>query len=161
EAIGEPVEAVFPALDEVTRKSVENPVQALLRGEPSRLHGADTILVGRHGTEIPVDHSAAPIRDAEGQPSGVVLVFRDTSDRKASRQMQAQFADVVESSDDAILTHNLAGIITSWNAGAVILYGHEPNEVIGRPIQIMTPPDRQAESISSIARLQRGERIEH
>jgi PAS domain S-box-containing protein len=72
-----------------------------------------------------------------------------------------QAASIVESSDDAIITKNLNGIITSWNKGAGRLFGYTADEVIGKPVTILMPPERQNEEPVILERLQRGERIEH
>ena len=65
------------------------------------------------------------------------------------------------SSDDAIISKNLDGIITSWNSGAERLFGYTAEEAIGKPMTILIPPDRINEEPGIIARIRRGERIEH
>jgi PAS domain S-box-containing protein len=72
-----------------------------------------------------------------------------------------QFAAIVESSDDAIVSKNLEGIITSWNHGAQRLFGYSAEEVIGKPVTIVIPPDRHNEEPAILERLRRGERIDH
>jgi PAS domain S-box-containing protein len=70
-------------------------------------------------------------------------------------------AAIVESSDDAIITKTLEGMITSWNRGAELLYGHTAEEAVGRPISLIIPPDLPDELPSIMERLRRGERIDH
>jgi PAS domain S-box-containing protein len=70
-------------------------------------------------------------------------------------------ASVVESSDDAIITRNLDGIITSWNKSAERLFGYTAEEVIGRPVLILFPPERRDEETAILDRIKRGERIDH
>src|SRR5262245_52894634 len=70
-------------------------------------------------------------------------------------------AAVVDSSDDAILTKDLQGIITSWNGGAERLYGYTAEEAVGQPVTLLTPPDRRAESATILDRIRKGERIKH
>ena len=70
-------------------------------------------------------------------------------------------ASIVESSDDAIVSKNLDGIITSWNRGAERVFGYTAEEAIGQPITIVIPQDRQDEERAILTRIRRGERIEH
>jgi PAS domain S-box-containing protein len=70
-------------------------------------------------------------------------------------------ASIVEFSDDAIISKDLNGIITTWNRGAERIFGYLAEEVVGKPITILIPPDRQDEEPRIIARINRGERIEH
>ncbi|HET9132445.1 MAG TPA: PAS domain S-box protein, partial [Terriglobia bacterium] len=74
---------------------------------------------------------------------------------------QEQLAAIIESSDDAIIGKNLDGIIQSWNAGAQRLFGWTADEAIGKPITIIIPPDRLQEEPEILARLRRGERVDH
>ena len=76
-------------------------------------------------------------------------------------EAQARLAAIVESSDDAIISKNLNGVILSWNAGAQRIFGYDAEEVIGRSITILIPPDRQHEEPMILARLRAGERIDH
>jgi PAS domain S-box-containing protein len=75
--------------------------------------------------------------------------------------MQARLAAIVESSDDAIVSKTLEGIVTSWNKGAERIFGYKPDEIIGQSINILFPPDRQDEEPKILARLARGERVDH
>jgi PAS domain S-box-containing protein len=86
---------------------------------------------------------------------------------KASQELQKsglvlqQFASIVESSDDAIISKTLNGIITSWNNGAERLFGYKAEEVIGKPVMVLIPPDRHDEEPVILERIGRGERIDH
>jgi len=84
DAIGRPVEAVFRIVNEATRAPVENPVGKVLREGAVVGLGNHTVLIGRDGRERPIDDSGAPIRDGRGRVVGVVLVFRDITERRAS-----------------------------------------------------------------------------
>ena len=75
--------------------------------------------------------------------------------------MQARLAAIVESSDDAIIGKDLDGIITSWNHGAEKIFGYTADEMVGTSIMRLIPEDRQAEEEQILARLRRGERLEH
>ena len=72
-----------------------------------------------------------------------------------------RIASIVESSDDAIISKDLNGVITSWNNGAERIFGYTAEEVVGKPITILIPPDRQEEEPAILERIRRGERVEH
>lgn len=100
-------------------------------------------------------------RDAAGNVMGYVGSLTDISDRKHNEQTSHLLAAVVESSDDAIITKNLDGIITSWNIGATRLFGYTEAEAVGQPISILFEPGARDTEPSISERIQRGDRIEH
>ncbi|HSP99333.1 MAG TPA: PAS domain S-box protein, partial [Candidatus Dormibacteraeota bacterium] len=160
-AIGQPLDAVFRIIDESTRQPAPSPVeQALAQGTVVGLAN-HTLLIDRDGRERLIDDSAAPIRDAHGVVSGVVLVFRDVSDRRRIEHTQALLANVVELSDDAIVTKDLNGTVTSWNAGAERVFGYTREEMIGQPILRIVPGDRSQEETRILAAIRRGDRVDH
>jgi PAS domain S-box-containing protein len=106
EAIGQPLESVFRILNEQTREAVESPVDRALNEGVIVGLANHTILISKDGTERPIDDSAAPIRDADGTVTGVVLIFRDvTKSRKA--QLALREADRRKDEFLAILAHEL------------------------------------------------------
>lgn len=87
EAVGQPLDRIFRIVNEQTRKEGENPaVRALREGTVVGLAN-HTLLIARDGTERPIDDSASPIRDAQGQVGGVVLVFRDITERRRAERL--------------------------------------------------------------------------
>jgi PAS domain S-box-containing protein len=98
----------------------------------------------------------------------VIEVNRDVTERNqieaARRQTEEQLgflAAIVQSSDDAIVSKNLDGIITTWNKGAERVFGYTAEEAVGQPITIVIPQDRENEENTILARIRRGERIDH
>jgi PAS domain S-box-containing protein len=139
------LEEVFQIVNEATRQPVENPVKKVLREGKIVGLANHTVLINRQGSSRPIDDSAAPIRDVQGQLMGVVLVFRDVSERRHIEETRARLAAIVNSSDDAIVSKSFDGIITSWNSGAEQLYGYKAQEIIGRPFSVLIPPDIPSE----------------
>ena len=86
-------------------------------------------------------------------------VTRDLTDRIQADKALAQFKAMVESADDAVIGKTLEGIITSWNPAAMRLYGHAAEEVVGKSITLLTPPERVEEIAEILERLRRGEHI--
>jgi diguanylate cyclase (GGDEF)-like protein/PAS domain S-box-containing protein len=91
--------------------------------------------------------------------AGVCIGLIDAADRQATALLQ--FQAMVQSTDDAVIGKTLDGTITSWNPAAARLYGYGPEEVIGKPVALLVPPDRIDELPGILERLRRGERVEH
>lgn len=168
DGLGQPLERVFQIVNEATRKPVANPAMRALREGVVVGLANHTVLIKKDGAECPIDDSAAPIRDEHGHVSGCVLIFRDVTAQRllererANQLMTARFlAAIVESSNDAIISKSLDGIIQSWNAGAERLFGFTAEEAVGRHISLVIPPERIADEEQIIASLRAGQRIEH
>ena len=122
----------------------------------------EEVVIGRpDGSRVTVSVHIDPIRDDNGTIVGVVNFFHDITERKQAERTSALLASIVASSDDAIISKHLDGIISSWNKGAERLFGYTAEEAIGRHITLIIPPDRLDEEATILARLQRGERVDH
>ncbi len=161
DAVGQPLTDVFQIVNETTRATVENPaLRALREGRVVDLAN-HTVLIARDGTEHPIDDSAGPMLDERGAPIGAVLVFRDVSERKRAEEGLAQLAAIVESSEDAILSKTLDGVIRSWNAAAQRVFGYTAAEAIGQNVTMLIPRERLDEETVILSKLQQGQRIDH
>jgi PAS domain S-box-containing protein len=98
----------------------------------------------------------------EGNPRHMILLaFQDITERKEAEVAKVRLAAIVESSEDAIISKDLNGVITSWNHGAEQLFGYRDSEIIGKSITLLIPLDRHDEEAVILARIRHGERIEH
>jgi PAS domain S-box-containing protein len=112
----------------------------------------------KDGSCVPVLIGAAAFE--KGGNQGVAFVL-DLTERKRAEQAAERVASIVESSDDAIVSKDLDGVIRTWNRGAERLFGYKAAEVVGRPITILIPPDRLDEEPGILARIRRGEPVDH
>jgi PAS domain S-box-containing protein len=113
----------------------------------------------KDGTAFPMDLAVGETRLEEGRI--LTWIVRDVGERKQAEEQQAKLAAIVESSDDAIVSKTLGGIITTWNRGAERLFGYRAEEIVGRSVLTLLPQDRHGEEAAILERLRRGERVEH
>jgi PAS domain S-box-containing protein len=120
------------------------------------------------GTERIVDFAMNPIRDGAGKvaflhPTGIDITERKRVEvqLRDSQEQLGWLASIVESSDDAIVSKDLDGVITSWNRGAERIFGYMADEAVGQPITMLIPLDRHDEERTILTRIRRGERIDH
>ncbi|MDE2068130.1 MAG: PAS domain S-box protein [Bradyrhizobium sp.] len=101
------------------------------------------------------------IKDSQGYVIGAVNCFQDITERKRNEVTALRLAAIVESSDDAIVSTDFDGNVTSWNGGAERIFGYLAAEVIGKSITILIPPNSQKEEEVILERIRRGQRVEH
>lgn len=156
EVVGKPVTILMPE----GRQGEEIEILARIRnGE--RIDHYETIRKRKDGKNIHVSLTVSPVRDDSGLIIGASKIARDITSQKQAEELQRHFRAIVEFSDDAIISKDLNGIIQSWNRGAEHIFGYLASEVIGKPVAILLPEGREDEEPRILARLRKGERIDH
>ena len=103
----------------------------------------------------------SPVVDSSGAVIGVVTVDREHGSRFHAERAARRLVAIIESSDDAIVSKDLNGIVTSWNGAAERLFGYAAEEMVGESIRKIIPPDRQREEDEVLAHIRRGDRVSH
>ena len=141
---------------------------ALALKEERPLRGMEAIAERPDGTRVPFLAYPSPLFDVSGTLIGAVNTLVDITEHYESeqriRESEARYrniAAIVEFSEDAVLTKDLNGVITSWNHGARKLFGYTADEAIGKSITILIPAERHDEEPTILARIHHGERVEH
>jgi len=115
--------------------------------------------IRRDGSEILVELAITPLK-VKGS-TVFTAYLRDITEKKRGEQATRRLGAIVESSDDAIIGTDLETIITNWNSGAERLFGYSAEEVIGKPVTILIPPERHDEEVEILKRIRRGERVQN
>ena len=118
-------------------------------------------VVRADGTEVWLASKGRGVYDDDGNATGMIGVVQDVTERKKLEIVQHRLAAVVESSDDAIISKNLKGIIQTWNSGAERIFGYSAEEMIGTSVLKLSPPELRSEEATILERQRRGERIDH
>ena len=108
-----------------------------------------------------VDTTIVPFIGGDLKPRQYVAIRTDITERKREEEIRGRLAAVVESSDDAIISKTLDGTITSWNPGAVKLFGYSSVEAVGKSMRMLVPPERANEETDILVRIARGEAVDH
>jgi PAS domain S-box-containing protein len=101
------------------------------------------------------------IQDEQGRPVRLIGTCQDITERKHAETALLRLAAIVESSDDAIISRDLNGLITSWNAGAQRMFGYAESELLGHPITTIIPPELWEEETRILQQLRAGAHIQH
>jgi PAS domain S-box-containing protein len=117
-------------------------------------------LAGLQGKRRHVETQAAPLRYVDGTTVQLAIT-RDITERKGAERTALLLSAIVDSSDDAIISKDINGILTSWNMSAERMFGYTAAEAVGQPVTMLIPADRLDEEPNILARLRRGERVDH
>jgi PAS domain S-box-containing protein len=156
EIIGRPVTTIIPPelLDD------EPVILGKIRaGE--RIEHFQTVRLHKNGQRINVSLTVSPVRDDKGNIIAAAKIVRDISRQKKLEEAALRLAAIVESSDDAIASKDLNGIITSWNRSAEKLFGYKAEEIIGKPVTVIIPRELHHDEPMILSKIRRGEKIEH
>ena len=159
DAIGTPLERFLPARfrtvhAEHMRAFGENSVTRRSMGGFSPLSALRT-----NGEEFPIEASISQVQ--VGEKKLFTAIVRDVTETAKAREVSGRLASIVESSDDAIISKNLDGIISSWNPAAERLFGYSAAEAVGKPMAMLIPPERMDEEEQILAHIAKGEGIDH
>jgi PAS domain S-box-containing protein len=138
----------------------ENRILALVR-TGQRIERYETVRVRKDGSRVNVSLTISPVRDASGRVVGASKVARDVSELRERERERAVLAAIVESSDDAIVSKDLNGIVMSWNPAAERIFGWTAAEMVGRSILTIIPPELRHEEDLILGSIRAGRRVEH
>ena len=155
EVLGSSPLDLFPHLQE---QGVWQLLQRALRGETVVSPDLPYTIpkTGRSGW---VSGSYSPNRNVKGAITGVIGVIRDVTDHRRAEEALMRLAAIVESSDDGIVATDVGGTIVHWNRGAERMYGYTAEEVRGRPVSLLEPPERRGEVAGLIEKVRWGEGV--
>ena len=151
EVVGQHVAMLFPPDQRDEEQFI---IASVARGE--RVENYETLRLRKDGRTFPVSVTVSPILDAQGKVVAASKIVRDITAKKESEALHSHFEAIVRTSVDAIISVDLDGIITTWNAAAETIYGYSAAEAIGQPGLMICPPDHQDELFR---RARRGERV--
>ena len=156
EAVGQPTTLIIPA----ERRAEDEAVIARVRRGEMVSH-FETVRVAKSGRLLDISLTVSPIRDAEGRIIGAARIPRDITEQKQGEELRARLAAIVASSDDAIVSKSLDGVIRTWNRGAERIFGYRAEEAVGRHITLIIPDERRAEEDMVLGKIRGGEVLDH
>lgn len=141
------------------RNEIPDILQRIQKGE--EINHYETVRRKKDGTLIDVSLTVSPVRDSTGKIIGASAIARDITEARRLTLERYFLASIIDSSDDAILSKDLQGTILSWNKGAEKLYGYTEQEVLGKNVKLLAPPDRITEIEDVLEMLKQGKKLDH
>jgi PAS domain S-box-containing protein len=115
----------------------------------------------KDGKIIDVSLTVSPIRNAYGEIVGASKVGRDITEKRRTEELREQLAAIVASSDDMIVSKNLDGVILSWNRGAERILGYTAEEIVGKPVSLLMPPEQAEDYAKILSQIRQGKAVDH
>ena len=156
EAVGQSIRLIVPP-DHVAEQAALH--KRVFAGE--LIAAFETVRRRKDDTPIGVSMTLCPLTAPDGTVEVIIVIAHDGTERDRSDRASRRLAAIVESSDDAIISKDLNGIVTSWNAAAERMFGYTAAEMTGKSIRTVIPDDRQGEEDEVLAKLRRGDRVDH
>jgi PAS domain S-box-containing protein len=156
EALGRSIDLIVPP----DQREAEREAMAAVRAGQGARH-FETVAIRRDGGTVPISLAISPIMTPDGQLIGVSRIARDITEQQALQREAFRLAAIVESSDDAIVSKDLNGIVQTWNKAAERMFGYTQEEMIGRSITTIIPEDRLAEEDVVLSNIRAGRAVEH
>ena len=156
EVIGQSILLIVPP--DLHQEELRN-LERLRQGE--RIDHYRTQRLRKGGERVEISVAVSPIRDIGNRIIGSALIVRDLGVQQREQAAHARLAAIVESSDDAIIGKDLNGVVTDWNAAAERMFGYTAEEMVGRSILTIIPPELQYEEPVILEKMRAGERVEH
>jgi PAS domain S-box-containing protein len=150
--------SIIEIMGEAGYETIRPYVERVLQGERAECE-SEVVFQGVGRRLLRVVYT--PEKDERGNVEGWIASILDVTERKRVEQVAQQLASIVEFSDDAIVSTDINGIIVSWNRGAQRLFGYSDDEVVGKPITMLIPPEREDEGPQILARIRHGQHLDH
>jgi PAS domain S-box-containing protein len=126
-----------------------------------RIDHFETVRVRKDGERLNVSLTISPVKNQNGEIVGVAKIARDITQKKNAERESLLLSAIVESSDDAIVSKDLNGIVTSWNKAAERIFGYKAEEMVGKPVLLLIPPELQDQETQILRKIRAGEQIDH
>ena len=156
EVIGHPIEVIVPPELRVTGDNTSFRAQ---RGEGESHF--ETVGLTRDGRRVPISVSLSTVVTLDGDLIGTSRIVRDMTHQRTLEREALQLAAIVNSSEDAIASKDLNGVVQTWNRAAERMFGYTADEIVGRPIRMIIPADRQSEEDQVLGTIRAGRAVEH
>ena len=156
DSVGQSIRLIWPPK---LRAEEQEVLTEVLAGQGVRHY--ETVRLHKDGRQVPMSVTISPISTPDGGIVGTSTIARDITEARRLERDARHLAAVVDSSDDAIVSKDLNGIVVSWNAAAEAMFGYSAEEMIGKSIRLIIPADRQQEEDEVLRRIRAGQKVRH